>query len=86
MKAVSRRIRQDGQTYFRFELRDRRLIYQSRYALVGRVWAAIVTGVKALEFDDLDQLDRLLYSLAIAFRTLDSRNRSAGIVVEEVTQ
>ena len=86
MKTVSRRIRQDGQTYFRFELRSGRLIYQSRYALVGRVWAAIVTGVKALEFDDLDQLDRLLYSLATAFRTLDDRNRSAGIVVEEVTK
>ena len=84
MKAVSRRIRQDGKTYFRFQLRDGKIIHESRFALTGRVWASIVTGVKAIEFDNLDELDRLLFLMAIAFRTLDSRDRSAGIVVREV--
>jgi len=81
MKAVSKRIRQDGKTFFRFQLRDGKLIHESRWALTGRVWAAIVTGVKAIEFDNLDELDRLLFSLAVAYRTLDDRDRSAGFVV-----
>ena len=87
MKTVSKRVRQDGKTFFRFQLRDGKLIYESRYALTGRVWASIVSGVKALEFDNPDELDRLLFLMAIAYRTLDSRDRSAGFIVsvEEVS-
>lgn len=82
MKAVSRRIRQDGKTYFRFELRDGKQTYKSRWAVTGRVWLAVVTGVKAIEFRDLDELDRLLFSLALIYQYSDIKGRDCGFRIE----
>ena len=83
MKAVSRRIRQDGNTFFRFELRDGKQTYKSRWAVTGRVWLAVIGGVKALEFRDLDELDRLLFSLALIYQYSDIKGRDCGFRIEK---
>ena len=83
MKAVSRRIRQDGNTFFRFELRDGKQTCKSRWAVTGRVWLAVVSGVKALEFRDLDELDRLLFSLALVYQYSDLKGRDCGFRIEK---
>ena len=83
MKAVSRRIRQDGKTYFRFELRDGKQTHKSRWAVTGRAWLAVVTGVKAIEYSDLDQLDSLIFSLALIYQWSDIKGRDCGFRIEK---
>lgn len=83
MKAVSKRIREKNVNYFRFELREEKRVYRSRYALTGRVWLAIVSGIKANEFDSLDQLDSTIFALALICRWADGKNRQSGFVIEK---
>ena len=83
MKAVSKRIRQDGNTFFRFELRDGKQTYKSRWAVTGRTWLAVVSGVKAIEFRDLDELDSLLFSLALIYKWSDVKDRDCGFRIEK---
>jgi len=83
MKAVSKRIRWDGKTFFRFQLRDDKQTHKSRWAVTGRVWLAVVSGIKALEFRDLDELDRLLFSLALIYQYSDIKGRDCGFRIEK---
>jgi hypothetical protein len=67
MKPVSKRVRRDGKTYFQFTITDGDVTWESRYLVNGRFWGAIVSGLKAIEFESIDQLDSTIELLGWAF-------------------
>ena len=83
MKAVSQRIRFEGATYFQFLLGDKKQFAESRYAIKGRVWKAIVSGIKKNEFDNLDQLDSVISALSAIVYIADGEQRKSGFVIKK---
>lgn len=83
MKAVSQRIRVDGVTYFQFLLIDGKQFSASRYAVTGRAWKAIISGLKKNEFRDIDQLDSVISALSAIVYIADGEQRKSGFVIKK---